>query len=102
MVVLAPHGEVVKTLPMLRVATHTLNVSVDAVVGVEPLATTLAGKYIVTVLPNFELAKQMNTPIHVLLKADPCLVEDVAEDKADPLVYLQLNQIYVLRYLHVL
>jgi hypothetical protein len=43
MVVLAPHGEVAKTLPVVRLATHKLIVSVDAVVGVELLATTLAG-----------------------------------------------------------
>ena len=43
MVVLAPHGEVAKNLPLVRLATHKLIVSVDAVVGVELLATTLAG-----------------------------------------------------------
>ena len=43
MVALAPHGEMAKTLL----------VSVDAVVGVELLATTLAGKHMATVLPNF-------------------------------------------------
>ena len=31
--------------------------SVDAVVGVELLATTLAGKHMATVLPNFVLAR---------------------------------------------
>ena len=59
MVVLAPHGGVVKTLPMVRLATHKLIVSVDAVVGVELLATTLAGKHIATVLPNFVLARHL-------------------------------------------
>ena len=44
MVVLAPHGEVAKTLPVVRLATHKLIVSVYAVVGVELLATTLGGK----------------------------------------------------------
>ena len=34
-------------------------------------------------------------PLHVLLKADHCLKGDVADDKADPLVRLQLKQIYV-------
>ena len=34
MVVLAPHGEVAKTLPMVRLATHKLTVSVGAVVVV--------------------------------------------------------------------
>ena len=57
MVVLAPHGEVAKTLPVVRLATHKLIVSVDAVVGVELLATTLAGKNMATVLPNFVLAR---------------------------------------------
>ena len=58
-VVLAPHGEVAKTLPVVRLATHKLIVSVDAVVGVELLATTLAGKHIATVLPNFVLARHL-------------------------------------------
>ena len=58
-VVLAPHGEVAKTLPVVRLATHKLIVSVDAVVGVELLATTLAGKHMATVLPNFVLARQL-------------------------------------------
>ena len=34
----------------------------------------------------------------MLLKADPCLEGDVVDDKADPSVCLQLNQIYVLQY----
>ena len=34
MVVLAPHGEAAKTLSMVRLATHKLIASVDAVVGV--------------------------------------------------------------------
>ena len=41
MVVLAPHGEVAKALPVVRLATHKLLVSVDNVVGLELLATTL-------------------------------------------------------------
>ena len=41
MMVLAPHGEVAKTLPVVRLATHKLIVSVDAVVGVELLAQPL-------------------------------------------------------------
>ena len=59
MVVLVPHGEVAKTLPMVRLATHKVNVSFDAVVGVGLFATTHAGKHIVTVLPNFVLAKHL-------------------------------------------
>ena len=143
-----PHGEVAKTLPVVRLTTHKLIVTLDAVVGVELLATTLAGKHMATVLPNCVLARhlqrlerfvtditgvnplsllcfvphtdpiqqqhdfphkpaldtcrsrfqQMSTPLHVLLKADPRLEGDVADDKADPLVYLQLNQISVLQY----
>ena len=52
MVALAPHGEVTKTLSVVRLATHKLIVSVDGVVGVELLAITLAGKHDATVLPN--------------------------------------------------
>ena len=59
MVVLAPLLEVATTLPVVRLATHKLIVSVDAVVGVELLATTLAGQHIATVLPNFVLAKHL-------------------------------------------
>ena len=40
----------------------------------------------------------MSTPLHVLLKGDPRLEGDVADDKADPSVCLQLNQIFVLQY----
>ena len=59
MVVLAPHGDVAKTLPVVRLAIHKLIVSVDAVVGVELLSTTLAGKHIATVLPNVVLARHL-------------------------------------------
>ena len=59
MVVLAPHEEVAKTLPVVRLATHKLIVSDDAVVEVELLATTLAGKHMATVLPNFVLARHL-------------------------------------------
>jgi hypothetical protein len=58
----APLGEVAKTLSVARLATYKLLVSVDTVVGVELLATTLAGKYIATVLPNFVLAKHLQRP----------------------------------------
>ena len=40
----------------------------------------------------------MSTPLCVLLKADPRLEGYVADDKADPSVCLQLNQIFVLQY----
>ena len=58
-VVLAPHGKVAKTLPVVRLATHKLILSVDAVVGVELLATTFLGKHMATVLPNFVLARHL-------------------------------------------
>ena len=57
MVVLAPHGDVAKAFSVVRLAKHKLIVSVDAVVGVELLATTLAGKHMTTVLPNIVLAR---------------------------------------------
>ena len=60
-VVLAPHGEVAKTFSVVRLATHKRIVSVDAVVGVEFLATTFAGKHIATVLPSFVLATHLQT-----------------------------------------
>ena len=59
MIVLAPHGEMAKPLPVVRLVTHKLIVSVDAVVGVELLATTLAGKHMATVLRNFALGRHL-------------------------------------------
>ena len=59
MVVLAPYEEVPKNLPVVRLATHKLIVSVDAVVGVELLGTTLAGNHMATVLPNIVLARHL-------------------------------------------
>jgi hypothetical protein len=59
MVVLALHGEVTKTLPLVLLATHKLIVSVDAVVGVELLATTPTGKHISSVLPKYVLASYL-------------------------------------------
>ena len=44
---------------MVWLATHKLIVSVDAVVGVEILATTLAGQHIANVLANFVLSKNL-------------------------------------------
>ena len=35
--------------------------------------------------------QQMSNPFHVLFKADPCLEGDVADDKVDLSVCLQLN-----------
>ena len=48
-----------KTLPVVRLATHKLIVSDDAVVGVELLATTLSGKHMDTVLPNSVLTRHL-------------------------------------------
>ena len=59
MVVLAPHGELAKTLPVVRLASHKLIVSVDTVLGVELLATTLTGKHMDTVLPHFMIARHL-------------------------------------------
>ena len=53
-VVVAPHGEVAKTLHVVRLATHKLIVTVDADVRVELLATTLKSKNMAPV--NFVLA----------------------------------------------
>ena len=58
MVVLASRGEVTKALPVARLAKHKLIVSVDAVVGFELLATTLADKHMATVLPSFVLVRR--------------------------------------------
>ena len=41
----------------------------------------------------------MSTPLRVLLNADPRVEGNVADDKADPLLCLQLQQIYVGRAL---
>ena len=57
-VVLAPHEEVAKALPVVRLVTHKVFVSVDVVVGLELLATTLADKKnMATVLQNFVLVR---------------------------------------------
>ena len=48
-----------KTLSVVRLATHKLIASVDAVVGVELLAKNLAGKQMATVLPNFVLVRHL-------------------------------------------
>ena len=46
-----------KTFSVVRLAKHKLIVSVDAVVGVELLATNLAGKHMATVVLNIVLAR---------------------------------------------
>ena len=55
---LAPHGEVAKALPVVRLATKKLFVSVDDVVGLELLATILADNHLATVLPNYVLVRR--------------------------------------------
>ena len=55
---LARHGEVAKALPVVRLATHKLLVSVDAVVGLKFLATTLADKHMAPVLQNCVLVRR--------------------------------------------
>ena len=55
---LGPHGEVAKAFPVVRLTTKKLLVSVDAVVGLELLATTLADKHIATVLRNCVLVRR--------------------------------------------
>ena len=62
MVVLSPQGEVAKTLPVVRIATHKLIVYVDDVVGVELLATTPACKHMATVLPTCPRHLQVQVP----------------------------------------
>ena len=47
--------------PVVRLTPHKPIVSVNAVVGVELLTTTLAGKHIATVMPNFVLARHLQS-----------------------------------------
>ena len=49
---LAPNVEVANTLPVMRLVTKKLLVSVDAFVGLKLLGTTLADKHMATVLSN--------------------------------------------------
>ena len=56
--VLAPHGEVAKALPVVRLATNNLLVFVGAVVLIELLATILADKHMATVLSHFVLVRR--------------------------------------------
>ena len=55
---LAPHGEVAIDLPLVRLATKKLLVSVDAVVGLKLHGTPLADKHMATVLPNCVLVRR--------------------------------------------
>ena len=54
---LAPHGEVAKALPVVRLETKRLLLSVEAVVGLELLTTNLADKHMATMLPNYVLLR---------------------------------------------
>ena len=54
MVVLASKG----ALSVVTLVRHKLLVSVDAVVGIELLATTIADKQMATVLSNFERVRR--------------------------------------------
>ena len=56
---LAFHVEVANALPVMRLATKKLLVSVDSVVGLEPLATTLTDTHMATVRPNCVLVSRL-------------------------------------------
>ena len=56
---LAPHEKFAKALPVGRLETKKLLVSVDAVVGLELFATTLADKHMGTVLTNYVLVRRL-------------------------------------------
>ena len=58
MVLITPHREVEKALRVVRLATHKLLMFVDAVVGVELLASILPTKQMATVLPNNVLVRR--------------------------------------------
>ena len=79
---LAPHGEVAKALPVGRLATKNLLVSVDAVAGLELLATTLADKHMATMLPNCVLVR--------LLQRVESLVTEVTEGNPLSLIFFVL------------
>ena len=54
---LTPHGEGAKALTVVRLETKKLLGSVEAVVGLELLATTLGDKQMANVLPNYVLVR---------------------------------------------
>ena len=56
---LAPHGEVVKAPPVVRLEMIYILAYADAVVGLELLATTFADKHMATVLPNYVLVRHL-------------------------------------------
>ena len=72
MVVFAPHGK--KALPVARLATHKLSVSVDEIVCLELIATSLEDKYTNTVLPNFVVVRcwqRLECPVTDILWVTP-------------------------------
>ena len=107
---LAPHGEVSKSLPVVRLEMKYLPGSVDAVVGIELVATTFADKNRATLLPNYVLVRHLQrieslftyitrvNPLHMLLKADPSLEGNVGDDTDDPSLFHRLGQLSVLQY----
>ena len=58
MVVLAPHGDVAKALPLVRLATQEIIVPVESVVGLEPLSSTLSYKHMPILEPNIVLVRR--------------------------------------------
>ena len=64
---LAPHGEIAKALPAVRLATKKLLVSVDAVVGLELLGKTLADSHMAPVMPNCVLFRGLQR-IEILVR----------------------------------
>ena len=59
--------------------------SVDAVVGVELLATALAGKHMATVLPNFMLARHLQRLCHRHYRGEPFLSLVLFPPHTDPI-----------------
>ena len=55
----APHGKGLKALPVMSFETKKLLVSVDAVVGIELLATNHADRHMGTVLTNYVLVRRL-------------------------------------------
>ena len=71
---LAPQGEVPKTLPLVRLATKKILVSVDAVVGRELIATTLPDKHMTAVLPNcvlFRCSQSLESLVTDIAEVNP-------------------------------
>ena len=88
MVVLAPHGEVAKALSLVMLATKKHLVSVDAVVGLELLATTRAEKYMATVLPKIVLVRhwQRNGSLVTdITGVNPLSLSCVSSSHTDPI-----------------